>query len=297
MALRLLLTLVLALAVGCSTPPDPPKTHKPALKVVNERKTQRGVALTLSSPSLETETLAEVLLPAGWKPGTTWPVLYLLEGCCHESTIDWTARGRASELTEDLPVIVVALEGGHAGFYSDWADGPQWESFHVKELIPYLESTYGGNGRRAIAGFSMGGLGAFSYAARHPGMFRAAASFSGLLDAGRADADYLARDKSHDLWRDEDIPKHSPTSLIAELTGIPLYVACGNGEPGPLDSPSTPKDDGEATIEEQNRRFVAAAEKAGAKVTVSLYGPGTHAWPYWTRELERALPLLTGPLR
>src|SRR5437764_1451126 len=35
---------------------------------------------------------------------------------------------------------------------------------------------------RAVAGVSMGGLGALSYAARHRGMFAAAASFSGIVD-------------------------------------------------------------------------------------------------------------------
>jgi diacylglycerol O-acyltransferase / trehalose O-mycolyltransferase / mycolyltransferase Ag85 len=34
----------------------------------------------------------------------------------------------------------------------------------------------------AVAGASMGGLGALAYAARHPGLFRAAASFSGIVD-------------------------------------------------------------------------------------------------------------------
>jgi len=34
----------------------------------------------------------------------------------------------------------------------------------------------------AVAGASMGGLGALAYAARRPGLFRAAASFSGIVD-------------------------------------------------------------------------------------------------------------------
>jgi S-formylglutathione hydrolase FrmB len=27
-------------------------------------------------------------------------------------------------------------------------------------------------------------------------------------------------------------------------------------------------------------------------VRTDFYGPGTHNWPYWQRELRRALPLL-----
>jgi diacylglycerol O-acyltransferase / trehalose O-mycolyltransferase len=29
---------------------------------------------------------------------------------------------------------------------------------------------------------------------------------------------------------------------------------------------------------------------------VDFYGPGAHNWPYWERELRRALPVLLGAL-
>ncbi|WP_158088710.1 alpha/beta hydrolase [Thermoactinospora rubra] len=302
MPLRLLLsTVVLALlAPACGAAP-PPTRHpaEPALAVLQEIRSGRQVTLTLRSPALRGTATAEVLLPAGWRPGTRWPVLYLLEGCCH-TRIEWITLGRAGELTEDAGVIVVIPEGGRAGFYSDWVNGPKWETFHLTELRRLIETRYGATDRRAIAGLSMGGFGALSYAARHPGMFRAAASFSGLTDVSRADADWITRqsgENSHDLWRDQDIPLRNPMALVARLRDIPVYVSCGNGEKGPLDPEGTPKDEGEAVIERQNRAFVAAARAAGVKVTANLYGPGTHSWPYWTRELRRALPLLLGELR
>jgi diacylglycerol O-acyltransferase / trehalose O-mycolyltransferase len=30
--------------------------------------------------------------------------------------------------------------------------------------------------------------------------------------------------------------------------------------------------------------------------TIDLYGPGTHSWRYWQRELHRSWPLLTDAL-
>jgi diacylglycerol O-acyltransferase / trehalose O-mycolyltransferase / mycolyltransferase Ag85 len=30
---------------------------------------------------------------------------------------------------------------------------------------------------------------------------------------------------------------------------------------------------------------------------VDFYGPGTHDWPYWQRELRRALPSLLNAMR
>src|SRR5205807_6226435 len=99
-----------------------------------------------------------------------------------------------------VPVIVVMPDGGYDGFYSDWygtdtdghtpAPAPAWETFHVRELIPWVDATFPtviGRGGRAIAGISMGGFGTMSYAARHPDVFVAAASFSGAVDP---DQDY-----------------------------------------------------------------------------------------------------------
>ncbi|MEV0582052.1 alpha/beta hydrolase family protein [Nonomuraea sp. NPDC050310] len=297
---RLLLALVLFLP-GCAPAAEPyqkePHQRPPAaLKVVGEEADGRQRTLTVESPALGGEATVEVLLPKGWREGSRHPLLLLLEGCCHTG-VDWISRGHADDLTEDLDLVVVVPEGGRAGFYSDWAKGPKWESFHLTELLPLIERKYGATDRRAVAGLSMGGFGALSYAARHPGLFRAAASFSGLLDASRSDADYIAQEQSRDLWADDaEIARRNPTALAAKLKGLPVYVSCGNGEPGPLDS-TTSRDDGEAVIERRNRTFVEAARKAGVRLTVNLYGPGTHAWPYWTRELEKALPMLVEAVR
>ena len=71
-------------------------------------------------------------------------------------------------------------EGGDVGFYSNWRDGRAGRTFTCDELRADPRRRYGAGARRAIAGLSMGGLGAMDYAARRPRMFRAAASFSGV---------------------------------------------------------------------------------------------------------------------
>jgi S-formylglutathione hydrolase FrmB len=60
-------------------------------------------------------------------------------------------------------------DGGQVGFYSNWRTGPQWETFHTQELPQLLATPYRANGKAAIAGVSMGGLGALerSSAPRH----------------------------------------------------------------------------------------------------------------------------------
>ncbi|WP_405956530.1 alpha/beta hydrolase [Streptomyces phaeochromogenes] len=91
-------------------------------------------------------------------------------------------------------VLVVMPEGGQVGFYGNWwnhaAGGPPaWETFHLDELRPLLERHYGAGTRRAVAGLSMGGFGAVSYAARRPDLVRAAASYSGPVHLLHPDAD------------------------------------------------------------------------------------------------------------
>ena len=71
-------------------------------------------------------------------------------------------------------------------------------------------------------------------------------------------------------------------------------MSAGNGRPGPLDDPDTPADDIEPTVLRERRAFVHRLRSEGIPAQVDFYGPGTHAWPYWERELKRALPVLLG---
>ena len=57
-------------------------------------------------------------------------------------------------------MIIAMPEAGAVGFYSDWVTGPKWETFHTVELPGLLAAEYRASDRAAIAGLSMGGLGA-----------------------------------------------------------------------------------------------------------------------------------------
>lgn len=296
MPIRLLLASLLLLVSGCGSGPAEPPAPKQAV-VVSESRQGRLVELEIDSPALGRTAQVEVLLPEGWRPGGGWPVLYLLEGCCGSGGPGWVSEGGADEITEDAGVIVVIPEGGYAGFYSDWLNGPKWETFHLTEVRTLIEGKYGASDRRAVAGLSMGGFGALSYAARHPGMFQAAASFSGLVDVSDQDVRHIVGqtpDDPADLWGPDSarVAEHNPTALVSRLKDIPVYVSCGDGTPGPFDAKGAGRDDGERFILNENRAFIAAARKAGVKVTANLYGPGRHSWPYWSRELRAALPML-----
>jgi diacylglycerol O-acyltransferase / trehalose O-mycolyltransferase len=262
--------------------------------------------LTVASPALGSTAMIRLLLPEHYatSPGHLWPVLYLLHGCC-DTYRSWTRSTDVERLTARSDALVVMPDGGPAGFYSDWLIGPRWETFHLVELPRLLQRDYRASTVMAIAGASMGGLGALDYAARHPGMFRAAASFSGIVDtrlSPRESQSYvgLVRAQGQDpsgLWGD---PRdhaavwaaHNPYDLAPDLRGVPLYLAVGTGKPGPLDPPGAAPSTIESALATENQALAARLHALKIPAHYDFYGPGTHNWPYWQRDLHRAWPLL-----
>ncbi|OLF13072.1 hypothetical protein BLA60_07505 [Actinophytocola xinjiangensis] len=300
----LLLTLVLLFSLVLT----PPASATRGAWVVDEQRLgDRLLELTVSSEAVGHDIGVRLLLPRDWdrQPRRDWPTLYLLHGCCDGDTgyRSWTDKTDVEELTARSNVLVVMPEAGPAGFYSDWRSGPAWETFHLTELRRLLERQYRSDDRRAVAGLSMGGFGALSYAARHPGFFRAAASYSGVVHTTYQGPDLVQGLVSgwgldpDDLWGDPVADAgtwaaHNPYDLAKRLRGTPLYLSTGNGQPGPLDPPDAQPDSLERFLGEES---VALAERLRAlriPVTTDFYGPGRHAWPYWERALHDSFPLL-----
>lgn len=254
--------------------------------------------LTIESPAVGLQKV-RLLVPEGFdaQPSTRWPQLFLLHGA-YGSYRDWTQFTDIEELTASRDVVVVMPDAGELGFYSDWwNDGrggsPMWETFHLIELPQLLDRNWRASERRVVAGLSMGGLGAMGYAARRPGMFLAAASYSGVLDTvgGKLDIGTDA------LWGDpirepRNWQEHNPVDLAEALRDLPLYVSYGDGLQGPLDTGAVPSDDLEPWIAGQNETFVDRLHQLDIAVIIDAYGAGSHSWPYWERALHRSLPLL-----
>ncbi|GAA1866477.1 alpha/beta hydrolase family protein [Actinomadura bangladeshensis] len=299
--------------------------------VVGERRLRRRVLdLAVRSPLLADAAHVRLLLPRGWSrdASRTWPVLWLLHGLPHGPArgagegghTAWSDHTDIEELTEDAGVIVVMPDGGPCGNYTDWWNRggggvPKWETFHLSELRQILEAGYRAGPARAVAGNAMGGLGALAYAARHRGMFRAAASFSGPVHtlyrdpAGLDVADLVELGVAigapslawTDVWGDPDEQRvvwrqHNPYDLAGRLAGVRVHVSSGDGMPGPYDAGSHGDEGAAADVLEAlactvSREFAGKLGKLGIPVTTHFYR-GTHTWPYWRRELRAALPAL-----
>ena len=305
--------LALAIAVVLAVPVVPARAASPGLVEVSRAQlSARLVELTMRTPALPTETKVRVLLPTGYASSSRrYPVLYLLNGG-GGSYLDWTESGGAEKLTAGYPVIVVMPDGGTGGNYTDWygTDGngftPRWETFHIGQLLPWVDRhfrTLATRDQRAIAGLSMGGNGTLHYAARHPDLFVAAASFSGANDVfdpvmrpitettgiseGCLPGAVFGPSVTEELrWR-----AFNPVDLASNLRGVWVSLAFGNGQPGGPDG-STGVDVIEQSVHNGNVKVHEQLVAAGIPHVYDDYGPGAHNWFYWTRDLSQALPRL-----
>lgn len=259
-----------------------------------------------------------LILPAdyGSRTDLAFPVLYLLHGA-GDTYASWAESTDVVDLASAFPILVVMPDAGcrsQATWYSDWVEGSWQAETYVTEVLPrYLAAHYRVSpGPAAIAGLSMGGFGAMSLAARHPGRYVAAASFSGVLDTmwgapgtgdlfAQLNAEHGTPDRR--VWGDQAADAevwraHNPTDLAGSLAGVELMVAAGTGTPG---GPEGDTDDGdgyglERGVRAMNEAFVAALEKAGLPAQVDLYQGGYHGWPYWQAGIRWVLPQLAAML-
>lgn len=309
-----LLVALSALLSGLVTAPAAAQEDA-AIVISQHAITGRLLELRVYSDALRQQVGVRLLLPNDWMkfPNRRWPTLYLLHGCCTGDTgfRAWTEKTDVAALSANADVLIAMPEAGTIGFYSNWhnsgaGDTPAWETFHLTELRKLLEQKYRSGRQRAVAGLSMGGFGALSYSGRHPGFFRSAASYSGLVNTTYQGPrttglvqNFLINagfDKNA-LWGDPVAQSniwaaHNPFDLAAELRCIPVFVSVGNGQAGPLDPPGTNVDSLEQQLGEGTGPTVDHLRAEHVSVITDFYGPGTHSWPYWQRELHKSFPML-----
>ncbi|MEO5877809.1 MAG: alpha/beta hydrolase family protein [Streptosporangiaceae bacterium] len=270
---------------------------------------------------------ARVFVPKGWSRTAkrTWPTLYVYGGG-DDGHADWDRLTDLEAYAARWQVLVVVPDSGPGGGYTDWyRGGPQWETFHTRELPQLIERNFRGSRVRGAMGISSGGSGAVGYAARHPGLFRYVASYSGIVHSTMAGvpAILLLSDSSRQgsanafaKWGDPTADRanwraHDPYVNAAKLKGTGVYLSAGTtGLPGTLDVgwadfvTSVGGDVAKAmeyrglafiserTVGATNTAMAARLRALGIRATVHLYGDGLHQWKYWIREFHTAWPLI-----
>lgn len=179
---------VLVLTVACST--SSTKDNDPWGKVDPEASQESAVVEgSVKSTAMNRDMTYSAWLPAGYDKSQTYPFLYLLHGyednnqsARHDRC--WLDKGNAAKIASDYQkssgiAMVIIMPNGLDKFYS-W-DG--YEDYFEKELMAYVEEKYHCNGKRAIAGLSMGGYGTLYHALKYPEKFLHAYAMSPAADA------------------------------------------------------------------------------------------------------------------
>ncbi|GAB0101224.1 hypothetical protein JMUB6875_01880 [Nocardia sp. JMUB6875] len=179
------------------------------------------------------------------------PTLYLLDGVDAEGVSDWLTKGHAADFFADKPVDVVFPAGATGSMYTDWQRPDtalgwnRWETFLTGELPGAIEPYLHSDGRRAIAGVSMGAQGAMMLAHRHPGFYRAVAGLSGCYSTidgpGSAVTALTVASRGGNvvkMWGPLgtfDWVTHDSTLGAEALRGTVIYLSAATGVPGMLD--------------------------------------------------------------
>jgi S-formylglutathione hydrolase FrmB len=289
---------------------------------------------TFTTSSLGVEKSYVVYLPAGYaeQPTRHWPVFYYLHGL-GGSEVNWVEGGEIDKTADRLGLAaILVMPDGDDGFYVDGVapidyeacmkDGTgmfmpghepkrtscvrkrNYETYITKDLITHVDATYrtiASKEGRAIAGLSMGGFGALQLAMRHPDLFAAAASHSGVVSLIYNGPNPYQKDKV-ELLKDpkqwggpfveikrwmvgllgEDIAhwrEYDPTTLVAALEPdtLALYIDCGT----------------EDFFFLQNHAAWLHDLLLAKKIDHAFFlGPGGHDFKFWKPRVESSLAFL-----
>lgn len=225
------------------------------IKWVNEPKPgtlpERVTHRTFTSRAMGRDVGYCIYLPPGYETETDrrYPVIYNLHGAGGNELHSFTDvkalhEGIVAQRWE--PMILVLPNGGQATFYKDSADGKlPAETLIIRELIPYIDSTYrtiASRAGRAIEGFSMGGRGATRLAMKYPEMFCSLHNQAGNVyhtsekfDPSKPDEypnNYLGPDRAR--YVDNDSFVLLKKNVAAIKAGLRIAITCGTKDDGHL---------------------------------------------------------------
>ncbi|MCY4779699.1 alpha/beta hydrolase family protein [Sphingobacterium sp. UT-1RO-CII-1] len=225
------------------------------------------------SRAMSKDIKAVVIMPETNKPQS---VLYLLHGYSGDHA-DWVNKSpHIKDLVDRYNYMVVCPDGGYDSWYWDTDDSNyKYETFIIKELIPYVEQTYSVKGQRenrGITGLSMGGHGALYLALRHQDVFAFAGSTSGGVDIRPFANNWSIKNRlgvmsdHFDTWTAYTVMGNLH---LIEPGKLKLFIDCGTED---FFYPVNNKLHEELTYMNIDHHY--------------LVMPGKHNWEYWQRSID-----------
>ena len=232
--------------------------------------------LHIFSKSMQKEINALIVIPEGVSAENRMPAVYLLHGYsgCY---LDWSEHTDLKTLSEQFGVFIICPEGAFNSWYLDspLQKESQYETHIIKEVIPYVDRHYfviPQKKGRAITGLSMGGHGALYLAIRHPELFAAAGSMSGVVDLEYSTKRWEIAQK---IGRYAKYPQRWKRNSIINMVNrmrpenLSWLIDCGIEDP---------------FIEINRSLHQKMIEQKIAHTYIER--PGGHSWQYWKNALK-----------
>lgn len=305
-ALTFALTTALSFLTTSHATAEPAQgAHITGIEKVNDRWDK----VSVFSPAMNQVIVNDVFKA----PGSGAPTFYLLPG------IDGGDEGRSWFGMTDIPgffgnknVNVVSPLGGSFSWWTDWVnDGSrQYQTYMTRELPAVINAQYHANGRNAVGGLSSTGGTALDYAVQAPGVFKAVASYSGMLapsdDPSQVSLTLVGGGLSADnMWGPAGGPlwaAHDPSKNVNKLRGTAVYVAASDsGGVGAVDRLPDGFGDNfgggmiERIVADSTRKFADNAKAAGVPVKYVARTEGSHTWGLFESEMQESWNTTVGP--
>jgi len=216
-------------------------------------------------------------------------VMYLLHGLSDDGSA-WQ-RFSSIETYANAYGLVVVIPSSGRSFYIDQPNGQAYFTYLVEELPRYMNDVFHLSPKREdtfIVGNSMGGYGAFKAAFLRPDLYKAAASFSGVLSLAilnnpnnkrQSEFKYLFGDFSK-LPGSEHDPATWLKHAVEQKIQLPeLYIACGR------------QDD----LYPLSVYFHKTCVSAGLQVQYHEED-ARHDWLFWDKQILQFLNEAIGPI-
>ncbi|RPA59050.1 esterase family protein [Gordonia oryzae] len=246
------------------------------------------------------------------------PTLYLLDGLrAPNNSSGWLINTDVARWMGGKGTNVVIPFGGGGSFYTNWERPDpklginKWETFLTRELPAYMAKQHNSDNRRnGIAGLSMSGTSALNLASRHPGFYKAVASYSGyptvtmpgFTQGIQASVSTMGGDPNNmwGIYPAGEWFQNDPFLSAGNLSGHYVYVSSGSGMGSKYDSSITPGSANfnpvhfaqmvplEVAASTSSRIYIARLQTLPIHLTTNITPDGDHWWTYWQSDFKQS---------
>ena len=203
----------------------------------------------------------QVYVPADFTASKTWPVIVYLHGGGAQGldALLPTVGGLANDIRarrDAFPTIAIFPQASPNATFSQI----DMQDLVLRELDQTIPEFHGDPARIYLAGYSMGGVGAYRMAYRWPQKFAALVVMAGRVEPSTARGERVS-DADHKLYP-YLVDKDPFAALAKQIKSLPTWLFHGDAD--------------ESVPVDQSRRMAAALQKVGTFVRYTEYYRGIH---------------------